>query len=82
MLQDQTTSSDSETPTHKCSIACQLVQRPMRVVSSCTPRVKCRLLTKHWVVGHEQGPLRLAHAASVSLEPIRPDQVSKRMEMR
>ena len=39
--------------------------------------VNARKLLKYlWLDGHEQGPLLLAHAASVSLEPISPDQVS------
>ena len=76
MLQNCTAPSDSETPSRKCCISYQLFQRPLRVVSSGTPKVESRLLTIDWIDGHEQGPLRLAHAASVSLEHIRPDRVS------
>jgi hypothetical protein len=45
--------------------------------------VNARKLLKYlWLDGHEQGPLLLAHAASVSLEPILMDQVSTGKEMR
>ena len=45
--------------------------------------VNARKLLKYlWLDGHEQGPLLLAHAASVSLEPILMDQVSTGKDMR
>ncbi len=41
-----------------------------------------KLLKYVWLAGHEQGQPLLAHAASASLEPIRRDQVSPRMDKR
>ncbi len=38
------------------------------------------VLTNLWVPGYVQGRLLLAHAASVSLEPIRLDQVNHNTE--
>jgi len=78
MPKNGTISTDLETPSRKCCIAFQLFQRPKRV--SCTPGLKCGLLTKHWIAEHDQGQLLLVHAVFVNLAPIRVDQVCPRMD--